>query len=347
MTICTDIIANGYDLKTLIYNSGVVSIKVIALIICLLLATAYLTFAERKVIAYMQLRVGPSLAGPFGLLQPIADAIKLVFKEPIIPAKADKKLFIIAPIITFVLSLLGWSVIPIDHDIVLSRIHIGGILFILAVTSLGVYGIIIAGWASNSKYAFLGAVRSAAQMISYELAMALSIVAVLIVTGEMDLIQIVEAQKTRPIWLTIMMLPLAVIYFISILAKTNRLPFDLPEAESELVAGYNVEYSSMAFAMFFLGEYANMILGSSLMTIMFLGGYLPPFNLEILTFIPGYIWFILKVSMVLFCFLWIRATLPRYRHDQLMYLGLKVFLPIVLAWIIVVSAILVYSNNLP
>lgn len=184
-------------------------------------------------------------------------------------------------------------------------------------------------------------------MISYELAMALSIVAVLIVTGEMDLIQIVEAQKTRPIWLTIMMLPLAVIYFISILAKTNRLPFDLPEAESELVAGYNVEYSSMAFAMFFLGEYANMILGSSLMTIMFLGGYLPPFNLEILTFIPGYIWFILKVSMVLFCFLWIRATLPRYRYDQLMYLGLKVFLPIVLAWIIVVSAILVYSNNLP
>nr|WP_045797319.1 NADH-quinone oxidoreductase subunit NuoH [Candidatus Orientia mediorientalis] len=340
-----DIITSSLDFGALLYSSSIVSVKIIMLIVCLLITTAYLTFAERKVIAYMQLRLGPSIAGPFGLLQPIADAIKLVFKEPIIPVKADKKLFIIAPIITFVFSLVGWAVIPIDHNIVLSRIHIGGILFILAVTSLGVYGIIIAGWASNSKYSFLGSIRSAAQMISYELSMALSIIAVLIVTGEMDLIQIVEAQKTRPLWLTVMMLPLAVVYFISILAKTNRLPFDIPEAESELVAGYNVEYSSMAFAMFFLGEYANMILGSSLMTIMFLGGYLPPFNLAILTFIPGYVWFILKVAMVLFCFLWIRATLPRYRYDQLMYLGLKVFLPFVLAWIIVVSTILVYNNN--
>ncbi len=330
----------------IIYEVSFISLKILAFIIPILLTVAYLTLAERRVIGFIQLRRGPNVTGPFGLLQPIADAIKLIFKETIVPSKADKFLFTIAPVITFVLALIGWAVIPIDKGIVVSNLNVG-ILFILAVTSLGVYGIIIAGWASNSKYAFLGAIRSSAQMISYELSMSLVIVAVLITTGTLNLTEIIEIQKTRPVWLEIMMLPLAVVYFISMLAKTNRLPFDLPEAESELVAGFNVEYSSMSFAMFFLGEYANMVLVSSLMTIMFLGGYLPPFSLSILEFLPGYIWFIVKVVAMLFCFLWIRATLPRYRYDQLMYLGVKIFLPFTLIWIILISSILVYTNNLP
>lgn len=346
MNICPDIMTQGCNVNIAIINSSLIALKIITLVIILLLVVAYLTLIERKIIAYIQLRLGPNMAGPCGLLQPIADAVKLLFKETIIPTQVNKKLFFLAPVITMVLALLGWSVIPIDRQFVFSCPNIGGLLFILLVTNLGVYGIIIGGWASNSKYSFLGAVRSVAQMISYELSLGLVAVAVVLISGSLDLIHIIEAQKTRPFWLSIMMIPLGVVYFISILAKTNRLPFDFPEAESELVAGFNVEYSSMIFAMFFLGEYANMVLGSALISMMFLGGYLPPFNLEILNFIPGYLWFASKIAVILFCFIWIRATLPRYRYDQLMHLGLKVFLPFVLAWIIIVSFILVYNDLL-
>jgi NADH-quinone oxidoreductase subunit H len=284
--------------------------------------------------------------GFFGLLQPIADAVKLMFKEVIIPKKANKTTFLLAPIITMVLSLIAWAVIPFDRNSVLANINVG-VLYILAVSSLGVYGIIIAGWASNSKYAFLGAIRSSAQMISYEISIGLVIVTVLLSTGSLNLIDIVERQKDFPFWLWLLLSPMALVFFISVLAETNRLPFDLPEAESELVAGYNVEYSSMAFALFFLGEYANMILVSAITAIFFLGGYLPPFNLDILNFLPGAVWLILKIVFLLFCFIWIRATLPRYRYDQLMHIGWKVFLPLSLFWVILVASILFYTDNLP
>jgi len=320
--------------------------KIIVIIIPLLLSVAYLTYAERRVIGLMQMRKGPNVVGPFGLLQPIADAVKLMFKEIIVPTPADKAVFYLAPIITFVLALIGWAVIPFDKGLVLADINIG-VLYVLAMSSLGVYGIIAAGWASNSKYAFLGAVRSSAQMVSYEVSMGLVIVSVLITTGSLNLTDIVEAQRDRPIWIDLLMAPMAIVFFISILAETNRHPFDLPEAEAELVAGYNVEYSSMIFAMFFLGEYANMILVSAMITIFFLGGYLPPFGIESLAFVPGLIWFALKVAFILFTFLWIRATLPRYRYDQLMHLGWKIFLPISLLWVILVSGILFYTGNLP
>lgn len=323
-----------------------IALKIVCIILPLLLSVAYLTYAERRIIGLMQLRRGPNVVGPFGLLQPIADALKLLFKEPIIPSAANKTIFILAPIITFVLSLIGWAVIPFDRGIVLSNINVG-VLYIMAVSSLGVYGIIMAGWASNSKYAFLGAVRSSAQMISYEVSMGLVIVTVLLTTGTLNLSEIVERGQHMPWWLQIMMLPMAVVFFISVLAETNRLPFDLPEAETELVAGYNVEYSSMSFALFFLGEYANMILVSGMITTFFFGGYLPPFGIKALTFVPGFIWFILKVSFLLFCFLWIRATLPRYRYDQLMRLGWKVFLPLTLFWVVLVSSVLMYTDMLP
>ncbi len=321
-------------------------LKVVAITIPLILSVAYLTYAERRVIGLMQLRRGPNIVGPFGLLQPIADAVKLLFKEVIIPTSANKIIFILAPVVTFVLALIGWAVIPFDKGLVLANINVGA-LYIMAVSSLGVYGIIMAGWASNSKYAFLGAVRSSAQMISYEVSMGLVIVTVLLTTGSLNLTEIVEAQRSRPIWIDLMLMPMAVVFFISILAETNRLPFDLPEAEAELVAGYNVEYSSMTFAMFFLGEYANMILVSSMMTVFFLGGYLPPFGIKELEFIPGIIWFLWKIACLLFVFLWIRATLPRYRYDQLMHLGWKVFLPLTLFWVILVSSALLYTGNLP
>jgi NADH-quinone oxidoreductase subunit H len=315
--------------------------KIICITLPLILSVAYLTYAERRVIGLMQLRRGPNVVGPFGLLQPIADAVKLMFKEPIIPTNADKVVFIIAPMITFVLALIGWAVIPFDRGLVLANINVG-VLYVLAVSSLGVYGIIMAGWASNSKYAFLGAVRSSAQMISYEVSMGLVIVTVLLTTGSLNLTDIVEAQAHRPWWMELLMMPMAVVFFISVLAETNRLPFDLPEAEAELVAGYNVEYSSMSFALFFLGEYANMILVSAMTTIFFLGGYLPPFNIEALALVPGVIWFLVKISMLLFLFLWIRATLPRYRYDQLMRIGWKVFLPLSLFWVILVAAVVVF-----
>lgn len=321
-------------------------LKIVLITIPLLLSVAYLTYAERRVIGLMQMRKGPNVTGPFGLLQPIADAVKLMFKETIVPKPADKIIFYLAPVITFVLALIGWAVIPFDKGLVLADINVG-VLYVLAISSLGVYGIIMAGWASNSKYAFLGAVRSSAQMVSYEVSMGLVVVTVLIATGSLNLTDIVEAQRDRPLWIDLMMAPMAVVFFISILAETNRLPFDLPEAEAELVAGYNVEYSSMTFAMFFLGEYANMILVSAMMTLFFLGGYLPPFGITFLDFVPGIIWFVLKICFILFTFLWIRASLPRYRYDQLMHLGWKIFLPISLLWVIIVSGTLLYTGNLP
>jgi NADH-quinone oxidoreductase subunit H len=315
--------------------------KIILIIIPLLIFIAYLTFFERKVIGFIQLRKGPSVVGPFGLFQPFADGIKLLSKETIIPDKSNKLIFILSPIITFTLALLGWAVIPIDFKLVLSDINVG-IMYIFAISSLGIYGIIMAGWSSNSRYAFLGALRSAAQMISYEVSIGLIIISILLTAGSLNLTEIVMSQEDQ--WYLLPHFPMFVIFFISTLAETNRAPFDLPEAEAELVAGYNVEYSSMSFGLFFLGEYGNMILMSSMTTILFLGGWLPPFNNDFLTLIPGYIWFLLKISFLLFVFLWVRATLPRYRYDQLMSLGWKLFLPLSLLWIIITSVYLYYNN---
>jgi len=316
--------------------------KILIIVVPLLLAVAYLTLMERKVIAAMQMRKGPNVVGPFGLLQPLADGLKLMSKEIIIPTDANKVLFILAPVITFTLALIGWAVIPFDYQRVLADINVG-VLYLLAISSLGVYGIIIAGWASNSKYPFLGAIRSAAQMVSYEVSIGLIIITVLLCAGSLNLKQIVLAQKDM--WFAIPLLPMFVMFFISILAETNRHPFDLPEAEAELVAGYNVEYSSITFALFFLGEYANMILMSGIATILFLGGWLPIH--ESLDFIPGIIWFVLKVVFILFLFIWARAALPRYRYDQLMRLGWKVFLPLSLAGVVIVSGVLLYMGWLP
>ena len=320
--------------------------KILLITLPLLLCVAYLTYAERRVIGLMQMRRGPNVVGPFGLLQPIADAVKLMFKEVIVPTPANKVVFILAPMITFILSLIGWAVIPFGAGLVLADINVG-VLYVLAISSLGVYGIIMAGWASNSKYAFLGAIRSSAQMISYEVSMGLVIVTVLLVTGTLNLSEIVEYQRTMPLWIQLLLAPMAVVFFISVLAETNRLPFDLPEAEAELVAGYNVEYSSMAFALFFLGEYANMILVSAITVTFFMGGYLPPFNIEFLDIVPGFIWFVIKVAFLLFVFLWIRATLPRYRYDQLMRIGWKFFLPVTLFWVVLVASLVMLTGNLP
>lgn len=314
---------------------------IVFFIIGLLLSVAYLTYIERKVIASMQLRIGPNVVGPFGLLQPIADAIKLLHKEIIFPEKSDKKLFLLAPLLTFFLSLSAWVVIPFDRHLVFSSINIG-VLYLLAISSLGIYGIIIAGWASNSRYAFLGAMRSAAQMISYEVSLGIIVATVVLTAGSMNLEEIVLAQKGR--WFIFAHFPIFIIFFISILAETNRAPFDLPEAEAELVAGYNVEYSSMAFALFFLGEYANMILMSAIASILFLGGWLAPLNIEIFHWVPGYIWFAMKISFVLFLFIWVRATFPRYRYDQLMRLGWKIFLPITLGWMFLTAIFIKYDQ---
>tara|TARA_Y100000389_G_scaffold126613_1_gene123951 strand:- start:4721 stop:5713 length:993 start_codon:yes stop_codon:yes gene_type:complete len=313
--------------------------RILLVILPLLGAVAYLTLMERKVIAAMQLRKGPNVNGPFGLLQPLCDGVKLMFKEVIIPSNANKFLFLLAPVITFVLALIGWAVVPFSQSFVIADINVG-VIYILAASSLGVYGIIIAGWASNSKYAFLGAIRSSAQMISYEVSIGLIIINVILLSGSLNLSEIIIAQKN--IWYFIPLFPVFILFFISILAETNRLPFDLPEAESELVAGYNVEYSSMPFAMFFLGEYANMILMSAMATILFLGGWLPP--IDSLAFIPGVIWFLLKIFILLFCFIWVRASLPRYRYDQLMRLGWKVFLPLSLLSVILTSSYIVFLS---
>ena len=318
--------------------------QILAMMVPLLVAVAYLTLAERKVIAAMQMRKGPNVVGPFGLLQPFADGVKLLFKETILPAGANRVVFILAPVLTFTLAMIAWAVIPVADGWVIADINVG-ILFLFAVSSLGVYGIIMAGWASNSKYPFLGALRSAAQMVPYEVSMGFVIISVVLCVGSLNLTDIVEAQ--RDIWFAIPLLPMFVVFFISILAETNRSPFDLPEGESELVAGYFVEYSSMAFALFFLGEYANMILMSGMTTILFLGGWLPPLDMEPFTWLPGVVWFALKVCLVLFCFLWVRATFPRYRYDQLMRLGWKVFLPLSLFWVVLTAAVLKIFGWLP
>ena len=322
----------------------IIIFKILLIVVPLLILIAYLTYFERKVIGAIQLRKGPNVVGPFGLFQPIADGIKLLTKETIFPENSNKLIFIFSPILTFTLALIGWAVIPIDFKIVLADINVG-VMYIFAVSSLGVYGIIMAGWASNSRYAFLGALRSAAQMISYEVSIGLIIISVLITSGSLNLSEIVIKQQNM--WYIIPHFPMFVIFFISTLAETNRAPFDLPEAESELVAGYNVEYSSMSFGLFFLGEYGNMILMSSMSTILFLGGWLPPADINFLQNIPGFIWFLLKVTFLLFLFLWVRATLPRYRYDQLMRLGWKVFLPLSLIWVVLTASYLFYFNLLP
>ncbi len=317
---------------------GGIVLKILAMVIPLILCVAYLTWAERKIIGAMQLRRGPNVVGPVGLLQPIADALKLLFKEPIIPSQANKVLFVLAPMITFTLAMIGWAVIPFDDGMVLADINVG-ILYLLAISSLGVYGVVIAGWASNSKYAFLGAIRSAAQMVSYEVSIGLVIISALLVTKSLNLSDIVRAHENMPLYMELLLLPMMVVFFISILAETNRHPFDLPEAEAELVAGYNVEYASMTFALFFLGEYANMIIMSAMTAILFMGGWLPPFGIQALSFVPGMVWFILKIMLCLFIFIWVRAAFPRYRYDQLMRLGWKVFLPISLGWVVLISSV--------
>ena len=314
-------------------------IKISLIIVPLLIFVALLTYIERKVIAAMQLRKGPNVVGPFGLFQPIADGLKLFMKEIIVPSGSDKIVFLLAPIITFVLSLIGWAVIPFDKGLVLSNINVG-ILYLFAVSSLGVYGIILAGWSSNSKYAFLGSLRSAAQMVSYEVSIGFIIISVLLSVGSLNLSDIVLAQKK--IWYFIPHFPMMIIFFISTLAETNRAPFDLPEAEAELVSGYHVEYSSMPFALFFLGEYANIVLMSAMTVILFFGGWLPPLDNQLFNILPGYIWFFIKTSFVIFLFLWIRATFPRFRYDQLMRLGWKVFLPLSLAWLVLTSIFITF-----
>jgi NADH-quinone oxidoreductase subunit H len=296
----------------------------------------------------MQLRKGPNVVGPFGLFQPVADGVKLLFKETIIPSGANRVVFILAPMLTFILSLIAWAVIPFDAGWVLADINVG-ILYLFAISSLGVYGIIMAGWASNSKYAFLGALRSAAQMVSYEVAIGFVIITVLMCVGSLNLTDIVMAQQGGGFWTWywLPLLPMFVIFFISVLAETNRHPFDLPEAEAELVSGYNVEYSAMTFALFFLGEYANMILMSGMTVVLFLGGWLPPFDIEPFTWVPGIVWFGAKIGLCLFVFLWVRATFPRYRYDQLMRLGWKVFLPFSLLWVVVTAGALIAFDWLP
>nr|WP_294504116.1 NADH-quinone oxidoreductase subunit NuoH [uncultured Rhodopila sp.] len=325
-------------------NIGLVILTVaeaLALLVPLLIGVAYLTYAERKVLAAMQMRKGPNVVGPFGLFQPFADAIKMVTKETIIPSGANRVLFLLAPMLTFMLAMLAWAVVPVNDGWVSADINVG-ILYLFAISSLGVYGIIIAGWASNSKYAFLGAMRSAAQMVSYEVSMGFVLVTVMLCVGSLNLSDIVRAQQHM--WFCIPLFPMFIIFFISALAETNRSPFDLPEGESEIVAGFFVEYSSMSFGLFFLGEYANMILMSGMTAILFLGGWMGPFGLW-----PqlGVLWFILKICALLFVFLWVRATFPRYRYDQLMRLGWKVFLPFSLIWLVLTAGALMAFGWLP
>ncbi len=325
-----------------VWPSGVV--QIVFILVPLLLSVAYLTYVERKVIAAMQMRKGPNVVGPFGLLQPFADAVKLLHKETILPARANRVVFIAAPMLTFILAMIGWAVVPFDEGWVLADLNVG-ILYLFAISSLGVYGVIMAGWASNSKYPFLGALRSAAQMVSYEVSMGFVIITVLICVGSLNLTDIVLAQKS--VWFAVPLLPMFVIFFISTLAETNRSPFDLPEGESELVAGFFVEYSSMTFALFFLGEYANMLLMGAMTTILFLGGWLPLFDVAPFNWIPGPIWFIGKVLFCMFVFLWVRATFPRYRYDQLMRLGWKVFLPFSLLWVVLTGGVVVAFDLFP
>ncbi|GAB1720362.1 MAG: NADH dehydrogenase subunit H [Nitrosospira sp.] len=329
------------------------ALLIVAIILPLMLAVAYLTFAERKIIAYMQMRVGPNRVTFFGIPwlggwgQPIADAVKAVMKEIIIPSGANKFLFVLAPVLTFAPALAAWAVVPFSPEVVLADIN-AGLLYILAMTSMGVYGVIIAGWASNSKYAFLGAMRSAAQVVSYELAMGFALVCVLMMSHSLNLGDIVKGQQGGSFinWYLIPLFPMFLVYFISGVAETNRAPFDVAEGESEIVAGFHVEYSGMAFTVFFLAEYSNMILVATLASIIFLGGWLPPLNVAPFTLVPGFIWLLLKISFLLFCFLWFRATFPRYRYDQIMRLGWKVFIPITLVWILLLGLMMQLPSGL-
>jgi len=329
-----------------IITGGIILAKILIIVVPLMLCVAYLTYAERKIIGYMQLRIGPNRVGPRGWLQPIADAVKLMFKEVIVPAKSNHYLFVIAPTLVIGPALAAWAVIPFDDGLVLADVD-ASLLYILALTSAGVYGVLIAGWASNSKYAFLSTMRSAAQIVSYEISMGFALVGVLMAAGSINLGDIVLAQQGSLLhWYWLPLLPLFVIYFISGVAETNRAPFDVAEGESEIVAGFHVEYSGMTFAVFFLAEYANMILIATLAALMFMGGWLSPFEgiplLEpMFDWVPGMLWLIAKTALFLLFFLWFRATFPRYRYDQIMRLGWKVFIPLTIVWLVVEGAAVV------
>lgn len=332
-----DVLANFFgDYWPAVEVTGWTLIKIVGIVVPLMLAVAYLTYAERKVIGYMQSRKGPNRVGFHGLLQPLADGIKLLFKEIILPSESSKGLFLLAPVLVIAPSFAAWAVLPFDFDTVLADLD-AGLLYILAMTSVGVYGVIIAGWASNSKYAFLGSLRSAAQIVSYEIAMGFALVGVLMCANSLNLGKIVMGQEGGFWhWYFIPLFPLFIVYFISAVAETNRAPFDVAEGESEIVAGFHVEYSGMAFAVFFLAEYANMWLVAALTALMFLGGWLSP-----VPFLPdGFPWLLIKTAMLLFCFLWFRATFPRYRYDQIMRLGWKVFIPITIVWIVFVGGMM-------
>ncbi|WP_372724616.1 NADH-quinone oxidoreductase subunit NuoH [Immundisolibacter sp.] len=322
-------------------------LKIGVVVLPLLAAVAWLTFAERKVIGYMQLRIGPNRVGPRGWLQPIADALKLLTKEILVPVRANPFLFYLAPVLVLAPALAAWAVVPFGAGLAIADIDVG-LLYVLAITSMGVYGVILAGWASNSRYAFLGAMRSAAQIVAYEIAMGFAVVVVLLAAGSLNLQKIVMAQSGSFLtWFWLPLLPVAVIYFVSAVAETNRAPFDVAEGESEIVAGFHVEYSGMSFAVFFLAEYANMILVSTLAATMFMGGWLSPFEgiplLEpAFSWVPAPLWLIAKVAFLLFCFLWFRATFPRYRYDQIMRLGWKVFIPLTIVWLVVVATAVLY-----
>jgi len=320
----------------------IILLKILIIIVPLLLSVAYFTLAERKILGAIQRRRGPNVVGVYGLLQPLSDGFKLFVKETVIPSSSNKFIFIISPILTFVISLMGWAVIPYDKYSILAEMNIG-LLYLFAMSSLGVYGIIMSGWSSNSKYAFLGALRSTAQMVSYEVSIGFIMITIVICCGSFNLQQIIEYQKN--VWFVIPFFPLFLMFFASALAETNRHPFDLPEAEAELVSGYNVEYSAMGFALFSLGEYANMLMMSSINVILFFGGWLPPF--QFLEFIPGSFWFGIKICFFVILFVWMRAALPRYRYDQLMGLGWKTFLPLSLSYLMLTSSILISFNLLP
>jgi NADH-quinone oxidoreductase subunit H len=325
----------------------VILAQCLAVTIPLLVAVAYMTYVDRKVWASIQLRRGPNVVGPFGLLQPLADGVKLFLKETIVPSSANSILFLIAPMITFMTALIAWAVVPFDDGWVIADINVG-ILYLFAISSLGVYGVIIAGWASNSKYAFLGALRSAAQMVSYEVSIGFVLITVLLCVGSLNLTEVVVAQSGWFFnWFWLPLLPMFVIFFVSALAETNRTPFDLPMSEAELVQGFQTEYSSMPFALFFLGEYANMILLSAMGAILFLGGWLSPIPYAPFTWVPGLVWFALKIAFLLFVFSWTKGTLPRYRYDQLMRLGWKVFLPVSLGYVVLTAAVLQFGGWVP
>ena len=319
-------------------------LQTLAVLVPVLIGMAYLTYAERKILGAIHLRKGPNVVGPFGLLQAFADAIKMLTKETIIPAGANRVLFIMAPMITFALAMIAWAVIPTGNGWAVANINVG-ILYLLAISSLGVYGVLIAGWSSNSMYSFIGAMRAAAQMVSYEVSIGFVLVSVLLCVGSLNLNDVVLAQ--RHVWFCLPLLPMFVIFFISGLAETNRAPFDLPEGETELVGGFMTEYSSMTFALFFLGEYTNMILMSAMTAVLFLGGWLAPFGIAPFTWLPGPIWLILKIMAVLFVFIWVRGTFPRYRYDQLMRLGWKVFLPFSMGWMVLTAGFLMLTGLLP